>query len=57
MAIITEENFKGHPLLVIKKDENDTWPLKIGVKKARLIVASIDDIAEFIEKNSPPQEG
>jgi hypothetical protein len=58
MAIITEEDFKGYPMLVIKKDETDTWPFKVGVKKAQLLLENLDAIGAFVDRHTtPPSEG
>lgn len=44
----TTETYKGHALLVLDPDEK--FPIKFGVKKARLIVDNIDAIQSFIEE-------
>ncbi|MHB8559585.1 MAG: hypothetical protein ACYDAP_00240 [Thermoplasmataceae archaeon] len=45
------EEFKGHPMIVLMKDEYDAYPFKFGVGKAELILENIDAIKEFVEEN------
>ena len=44
----TTQTYKGHVLLVLNPDEK--FPIKFGVKKAKLIVDNIDTIQSFIEE-------
>lgn len=50
MAIISEGEFKGNVMLIIKNDEEDKYPFQFGVKKAKLIVENFDAIKEFVAK-------
>ena len=51
MSIVSESEFKGNPMLVIKNSEDDQFPFQFGVKKAKLILENIEDIKKFVEKN------
>lgn len=51
MSIVSESEFKGNPMIVIKNDEEDKFPFQFGVKKAKLILENIEDIKKFVEKN------
>jgi len=51
MSIVSESEFKGNPMIVLKIDENDKFPFQFGVKKAKLILENIDAIKSFVEKN------
>lgn len=51
MSIVSEADFKGHPMLVIKNAEDDKYPFQFGVKKAKLILENIESIKKFVEKN------
>ena len=44
--------FKGRPILVIKRDENDKYPFSFGLSKAKLILENIEEIESFVEENS-----
>lgn len=43
--------YKGEPLIVLKRDEDDRFPFQFGIKKAKLILEHIEDIKEFVEDN------
>jgi uncharacterized protein YgiM (DUF1202 family) len=51
MSIVSEADFKGHPMLVIKATEDDKYPFQFGVKKAKLILENVEAIKKFVEKN------
>jgi hypothetical protein len=51
MSIVTESEFKGNPMIVIKIDEDDKFPFQFGLKKAKLILENIEEIKKFVEKN------
>lgn len=50
MSIVSESEFKGNPMLVIKASEEDQYPFQFGVKKAQLILENIEEIKKFAEK-------
>ena len=43
--------FKGHPVITFKRDEDDKFPLTFGLGKARLIMANMDALKAFVEGN------
>ena len=51
MSIVSESEFKGNPMIVLKNDEEDKFPFQFGLKKAKLILENIDAIKQFVEKN------
>jgi len=50
MSIVSESEYKGNPMLVIKNSEEDKFPFQFGLKKANLIVENFEAIKEFAEK-------
>lgn len=44
--------FKGRPLIIIKRSEDDKYPFSFGLSKARLIIENIEDIKKFVEENT-----
>jgi len=50
MVIIERSEFKGKPMLVIKRDENDKYPFSFGLAKAKLILENLDAIKKFVEE-------
>jgi hypothetical protein len=49
--LVERSEFKGKPMLVIKNDENDKFPLSFGITKAKKILNCIEDIKKFVEDN------
>jgi CO dehydrogenase nickel-insertion accessory protein CooC1 len=54
--IIEKSEFKGKPVLVLKRDENDKFPFTFGVAKAKLILETIDEIKKFVAENEKEQK-
>ncbi len=50
--IVERSEYKGNPLLVIKRDENDKFPFSFGLAKAKMILENIDEIKKFVEEVS-----
>ena len=56
MPVKTGE-FKGHPTISLIKDENDPRPFTFGMGKAKLILANLEAIKEFVENNGGDASG
>ena len=50
--MIERTEFKGKPVLIIKRDEEDRYPFSFGLSKAKLILENIEEIKKFVEENS-----
>jgi hypothetical protein len=50
--MIERTEFKGKPVLILKRDEEDKYPFSFGVSKAKLIIENIEEIKKFVEENS-----
>ena len=50
--MIEKTEFKGKPVLILKRSEEDKFPFAFGLGKARLIMENIEEIKKFIEDNS-----
>jgi len=46
------DDYNGNPVIILKRDENDAYPFRFGVRKAQLIVDNIDEIKKFIKENT-----
>ena len=59
MAIVSEAEYKGNPMIVLKNGEEDRYPFQFGLKKAKLVIEHIEDIKKFVLKNDKavPDEG
>ena len=49
--MIERSEFKGKPVLVIERDENDKYPFAFGMSKAKMILENIEEIKRFVEEN------
>jgi len=50
--IIEEKEYKGNPVLALKRNEDDRYPFTFGLPKARLILAAVEEIRAFVAKHS-----
>lgn len=50
MSIVSEAEFKGNIMIVIKNNEEDKFPFQFGLKKAKLVLENIEEIKKFVEK-------
>ena len=49
--MVERGEFKGKPILMIRRSEDDRYPFSFGLSKARLIIENIDEIKKFVEEN------
>lgn len=54
--MIERSEYKGNPLIVLKRSEDDKYPFSFGVNKAKLILEHIEEIKKFVEENSVPKD-
>lgn len=47
----TESEYKGNAILELKNGPDDKYPFSFGLKKAKMIVAHLDEIQQFIERH------
>jgi len=45
------EDYNGNPVMVLKRDENDAYPFRFGLRKAQLIIENIEEIKKFVKDN------
>jgi hypothetical protein len=50
--MVEKAEFKGKPILVLKRNEEDRYPFYFGLSKAQLILEHIEAIKKFVEENS-----
>jgi len=55
--MVERTEFKGKPVLILKRVEDDKYPFSFGMNKARLIMENLEEIKKFIEDNSKGDEG
>jgi hypothetical protein len=51
MGEVSESEYKGNPMLVIKQNPEDKFPFQFGLKKAKLILEHIEDVKKFVDKH------
>ena len=54
--IVERTEYKGNPLLVLKRNPEDKYPFSFGLTKAKMILESIEDIKKFVAEHDKPQE-
>jgi hypothetical protein len=52
MSEVSESEFKGKPMLVIKATPEDKFPFQFGLKKAKLILEHVEEIKKFVDKHA-----
>ncbi len=56
MSIVEFEEFKENPIIVLKNDEDDRYPLKFGLGKAKKIVENFDAIKKWVEEQESSKQ-
>jgi len=49
--VVERTEFKGKPVLILKRNEEDKYPFSFGVSKAKLILENVDAIKKFVEES------
>lgn len=49
--MIERGEYKGKPLIIIKRNEDDKYPFSFGLSKAKLILDNLEEIKKFVEEN------
>jgi len=55
IMVYEEDEFKGNKIVVLKRNEDDTYPFRFGYGKALLILEHIEDIKKFVKENKPKE--
>ena len=50
--MVEKSEYKGKPVIIIKRNEEDQYPFSFGVNKAKLILEHLEEIKNFVEENS-----
>ena len=46
------DEYNGNPVIILKRDKNDAYPFRFGVRKAQIILDHIEDIKKFVKDNT-----
>jgi len=49
--VVERTEFKGKPVLILKRNEEDKYPFSFGTSKAKLILENIEAIKKFVEES------
>lgn len=49
--VVERSEFKGKPMIVLKRTEEDQYPFQFGMSKAKLILENVDEIKKFVAEN------
>jgi len=52
--LFERSEYKGKPVLVIKRNEEEKFPFSFGLAKAKMILDSIEEIKKFVAENDKP---
>ncbi len=50
-SIVERGEYKGKPLIILRRSEDDKYPFSFGVSKAKLILENIEEIRKFVEQS------
>lgn len=50
MAVVEESEYKGNPMIVLRRTPEDRYPFQFGLSKAKLILDALDEIRAWVEK-------
>ena len=50
MAIIEESEYKGNPMIVLKRNADDPYPFQFGLGKAKLLLEAVEEIKAWVAK-------
>ena len=49
--IAERSEFKGKPVLVLKRSEDEKFPFSFGLAKAKMILDHLEEIKKFVTEN------
>jgi len=50
MAIVEESEYKGNPMIVLKRSAEDPYPFQFGLSKAKLVLESVEEVKAWVAK-------
>ena len=49
--LVEYTEFKGNPMIVLKRTPDDKYPFQFGISKAKLVLDNFDAIEAFVEEH------
>lgn len=53
---VERTEYKGQPVLILKRNAEDKYPFSFGLSKARLIIEYFEEIKKFVGENEPKED-
>jgi hypothetical protein len=50
MAVVEESEYKGNPMIVLRRSAEDRYPFQFGLSKAKLVLDSVEEIKAWVAK-------
>jgi hypothetical protein len=50
--MVERTEYKGKPVIILRRDPEDKFPFSFGVAKAKLILENLQEIQKFVEENT-----
>ncbi len=54
--MVERSEYKGKPVLILKRSEDDRFPFSFGLNKAQMILENLEEIKKFVAENIDPEE-
>ena len=53
--VLEIEEYNGNPVIALKRDAEDNYPFRFGLRKAQLIIDNIEEIKKFVKERAKEQ--
>lgn len=50
MAVVEESEYKGNPMIVLRRSPEDRYPFQFGLSKAKLVLDAVEEIKAWVAK-------
>jgi hypothetical protein len=51
MAVVEESEYKGNPMIVLRRNPEDRYPFQFGLSKAKLVLDAVEEIRAWVAKH------
>lgn len=56
MAVVEESEYKGNPMIVLRRSAEDRYPFQFGLSKAKLVLDAVEEIRAWVAKQEAERE-
>ena len=53
---VERTEYKGQPVIILKRNAEDKYPFSFGLSKARLIIEYFEEIKKFVGESGPKED-